>query len=134
MLITCTNKGCLQASNALLNEATQDIICGECGGVISNVSDAMKRAMKSFGQIVRSERKAFMLACGACKANREVVLDQNNDTLCKTCHEPITIHAAFKIAMEEAGGLEKVDTTQTDKTKTTKKTTKKKVNRKTAKK
>jgi pyruvate dehydrogenase complex dehydrogenase (E1) component len=126
MLITCDNKGCLKSSNALLNADTQDVLCGECGKSINNVSSAMKRTLKSFGQVVRTERKAFMLACGSCKANREVVMDQDNNTICKTCHEPMKIHAAFKLAMEEAGGLEKIDTTK----KKTKK--KKKVNRKKA--
>ena len=130
MLITCDNKGCLQSSNALFNDITKEVLCGECGRSITNISDAMKRTLKSFGQIVRTERKVFMLACPACRANREVVMDQNNDTLCKTCHEPITIHAAFKMAMEEAGGLERVDTTEIKVS--TKKTTKKKVTKKKA--
>jgi len=112
------------ASNALLNEATGEVICQECGQPITNVTDMMKRALKSFGQIVRTERKAFMLACRACKANREVVLDQNNETVCKICHSPIQVHASFKLAMEEAGGLEKIDTSTTEKPK--KKVTRKK--------
>jgi len=128
MLVTCNNKGCLKGSNALLDESTGEVICQECGLPITNLAEHMKRALKSFGQIVRTERKAFMLACHACKANREVVLDQNNKTICKTCHGPIEIHASFKLAMEEAGGLERIDTTEV------KKTTKKKVTRKKAKK
>ena len=120
MLIACTNKGCMKTSNALLDPQTLDVICQECFKPIENVSDPMKRTLKSFGQVIRSERKAFMLACRNCKGNREVVMDQNDKTICKTCHEPITIHAAFKLAMENAGGLEKIDTTKTKKT-TTKK-------------
>jgi len=121
MLVTCNIKGCLQASNALLDESKDEVICQECGQPITNIADTMKRALKSFGQIVRSERKAFMLACNACKANREVVMDQNKKTVCKTCHEPIQIHASFKMAMEEAGGLETIDTSEVKKKKTTKK-------------
>lgn len=131
MLIICDNAGCLESSNALFNQKTEEVLCGECGKSITNISDAMKRTLKSFGQVVRSEKKAFMLACSACKANREVVMDQNNDTLCKICHEPIKIHTSFKIAMEEAGGLEKVDTTKT-KVVAKKTTKKKKVTRKKA--
>jgi len=126
MLINCNNKGCMQGSNALLDESTNEVICKECDQPITNLADTMKRALKSVGQIVRSERKAFLLACGACKANREVVMDQNKQTVCKTCFEPITIHAAFKMAMEEAGGLETVDTSTSKKKTTKKKVTKKK--------
>lgn len=110
MLIACTNKGCLKTSNALLDPETLEVICEECGQPISGISDAMKRTLKSFGQVIRSERKAFMLACHTCKANREVVMDQDNNTICKTCHNKIEVHAAFKLAMEEAGGLERINT------------------------
>ena len=133
MLITCDNKGCLKSSNALLNEATGEVICDECGLPIENVAPTMKRALKSFGQIVRSERKAFMLACKSCNANREVVLDQNNNTLCKTCHSPLAVHAAFKLAMQESGGLDRITIEETETPKTAKKkTTRKKVTRKKA--
>lgn len=112
MLISCTNKGCMKTSNALLIPETLEVICQECGDSIANVSDAMKRTLKSFGQVVKGDKRSFMLACTACRANREVVMDQDNNTICKICHDPITIHAAFKLAMEEAGGLERIDTTK----------------------
>lgn len=117
----------MKTSNALLEPESLNVVCQECDGTIDNISDAMKRTLKSFGQVIKGNKQAFMLSCTPCRANREVVMDQNNNTVCKTCHEPITIHAAFKMAMEEAGGLEKIDTS-----KETKKTTKakKKVTRK----
>lgn len=124
----------MKTSNALLDESTMDVVCQECGDAVSNVSEAMKRTLKSFGQIVRSEqRKAFMLACRNCNANREVVLDYNNKTLCKTCHEPVTVHPAFLLAIENAGtGLEKIDTRKEAKAKKT--TTKRKRTQKVTKK
>ncbi|KKN17598.1 hypothetical protein LCGC14_0964310 [marine sediment metagenome] len=120
MLISCNNKGCLKGSSALLKEDTMEVICQECGLPITNISDSMKRALKSFGQIVRSnERKASLLHCRSCRANRDIVLDQNNNTVCKICYSPITITPAFKMTMEEAGsGFERIDTS---KQKTTKK-------------
>ncbi len=118
MLISCDNKGCLKGSNALLKEDTMEVVCQECGLPITNISDSMKRALKSFGQIVRSnERKAFLLHCKSCRANRDVVLDQNNDTICKICYSLISITPAFKIAMEVAGsGFERIDTSKKKKT------------------
>lgn len=61
MLITCDNKGCLQQTDALYNEETGEVICLACGKPISNVSGAMKRTLKSFGQIVRKEKKVEAL-------------------------------------------------------------------------
>lgn len=104
MLISCSNKGCLKSSTALLNLETMEVICQECGKPIPDVTDAMKRTLKSFGQVVRSkEKKAFMIHCRNCNANREIVLTQTNDTVCRVCHKPIAVHASFRLAMEEAG-------------------------------
>jgi hypothetical protein len=120
MLITCNNKGCLKSSNALLNLETLEVICQECGKTISNISDSMKRVLKSSGQVVRTnEKKAFMVLCKACNANREVVLDQDNKTVCKLCFGPIVVHTSFKLAMQEAGAkLEKINTKKPEETKT----------------
>ena len=101
-LINCNNKGCLKASNALLNTKTMEVICTECGKAISNIAEPMKRMLKSFGQILRTdEKKAFMMACTACSANREVVLDKKNNTVCKVCGSAIKVHAAMKQAIME---------------------------------
>lgn len=106
----CNNKKCSKTSNALLDTETMEVICQECGQPISNISEPMKRTLKSFGQVVRSERRAFMFACTNCRANREIVLDQDNQTICKICHSPIQVHASFKLAIEEAGELKRIDT------------------------
>lgn len=109
MLIQCTNKGCMQTTNALLDTKTLEVICQECGEPIANVSESMKRTLKSFGQIIRDDsRKAFMMACRNCHANREVVLDQDNNTVCGVCHQPINVHLAMKQAIMEIG--QKVNT------------------------
>jgi hypothetical protein len=111
MLIACTNKGCLKTSNALLDESSGEVICQECGKPINNISEAMKRTLKSFGLVIRNqERKAFLLACNQCKANRNIVLDQNGNTICKICHNIINVTPAFRLAMEESGiKLERIE-------------------------
>ena len=97
MLINCDNRGCLKSSNALLNVETLEVICGECGKAIKGISEPMKRTLKSFGQILRNEeKKAFMMACKSCNANREVVLDHENNTVCRVCNKEIKVHAAMK--------------------------------------
>lgn len=104
MLITCTNKICMQMSNAQLDKDTMEVICEECKKPIDGVTEHMKRLLASSGQIIRDEaRKAFSMACNNCKANREVVLNSDNDTVCRICTKPITVHASMRLAIEAAG-------------------------------
>ena len=103
MLIPCNNKGCLKSSAALLNTETMEVLCSECGQVISNISEPMKRTLKSFGQIVRNlDKKAFVVACTQCNANRQVVID-NDNTVCSVCGFSIKVHPAMKNAIKIAG-------------------------------
>lgn len=109
MLISCDNKGCYKTSNALLDRETNNVVCQECGNPISNVSESMRRTLVGFGQIVRTEqRKGFLMACKSCNANRQVVLNQHGDTICKQCYTPIAVQRAFLAAMETTGALERV--------------------------
>ena len=122
MLINCDNKGCMQATNAKLKIDTLEVICQECKKPIRNISETMKRVLKSEGHIIRDEqRKAFTMGCRPCAANRQVVLDDDDNTVCNICASPIGVHPAMKQAIVEAGvRLAKQNV------KTTKKTTKKK--------
>ena len=94
----------MQSSNALLDVDTMEVICQECGNAITNVSLAMKRTLKGFGCIIRdNQNKAFMMACKECNANREVVLDQEDNTVCAICHNGINVHSAMKLAITQVG-------------------------------
>lgn len=110
MMILCTNKGCLSYSEAKLNVDTNEVICDNCGKTVDNLTSIMRNALKQNGQIVRKSNKKLMLACNKCHANREIVLDQNNKTICSICHTEIQVYAQFKMAIKEAGGLRKVNT------------------------
>jgi hypothetical protein len=116
MLINCDNKGCLQQNNALLNPETHEVICQECGKAIKGVSEPMKRTLKSFGQVLRlDERKAFMMACKNCNANREVLLDDKNNTVCRVCKGEIKVHSAMKQAILQVGKkLDAIDSEEQD--------------------
>lgn len=104
MLIVCNNKGCMKNVEAKLDPKTNDVICPECGQVISNISESMKRTLKTFGQIIRdTPKQAFTMACMECNANRQVVLDNNDNPVCSVCHNPIRVHAAMKQALLEVG-------------------------------
>ena len=103
-MILCDNKGCMQQSNALLNPETLEVICQECGKSIKSITEPMKRTLKSFGQVLRVDtRKAFMMACKNCNANREVILDDKNNTMCRICKSEIKVHAAMRQAILEVG-------------------------------
>jgi len=108
----------MKSSEALLDVKTMEVICSECNRPIINISASMKATLKQAGQIVRENlKKAFMVHCKTCNANREVVLDQNDNTICKSCHNPIKIQATFKLAMQESGKkLDKIDTSKDNKT------------------
>ena len=89
----------------------------ECEQPIKNVSEPIKRVLKSVGQIVRNDKKkAFFMACLNCYANREVVLNDKDETICAVCHNPIIVHAAMKLAMQETGTkLRKLDAQELNK-------------------
>lgn len=85
----------------------------------------MKRVLISNGYIIRSEeKKAFTMGCRNCNANRQVVLDANDNTICKVCYEIINVHPAMKQAILEVGERIALQATKTEK-KTKKKAAKK---------
>ena len=85
----------------------------------------MKRVLISSGHILRSEeKKAFTMGCRNCNANRQVILDAKDNTICSVCHEPINVHPAMKQAILEVGERIAIQT------KTNKKTKKKETNKK----
>ena len=102
MLLNCTNKGCLQSGTHELNVKTNEVICEFCGKSVSNITEMMKKTLKSIKQVIDTRvRKAFMMACKNCNANREVILDSTNNTVCKVCGSEIKVHAAMKQALIE---------------------------------
>lgn len=101
MLLTCTHKGCLKLGEHKLKVQTDEVICEYCGNAIENITEYTKRVMKSSGQIIKEVKKAFMMACKNCNANREIMLDVNNNPICKLCGSPVIVHAAMRQAMIE---------------------------------
>lgn len=104
MLLNCDNKGCLQTSEAKLDERTGEVICNECGQPITNITETTKRVLKSFGQIIRHEsKKPFMVECKHCMAQRQLVIDESDDTVCNVCLKHIGVHPSVKQAVKLAG-------------------------------
>lgn len=95
MLITCTNKGCLQPTEAKLDKKTNEVICAACGKPIINLTDQMKRTLLAFGQIVRSgERKSFQAKCPTCKGLRDISL-AGDVAHCSECGTELHLSSSF---------------------------------------
>jgi hypothetical protein len=63
MLVQCNVK-CQTTVNASLDVDADEVICGECGSVLSDVSKYSKLSMKTNGDILRSKnKKAFVFYC-----------------------------------------------------------------------
>jgi len=101
MLITCTNKGCLQTTEAQLDKSTNEVICMTCGKPISNITEQMKRTLVAFGQVRRSaENKPFQVRCPTCAAPKEFTLSEGV-AHCVTCGTELHMSAAFLRAFKE---------------------------------
>lgn len=97
MLFECTE--CHKSVEGLLNTKTNDVICPECSGVISNISESMKRTLKSFGRIIReSSPRVFIQPCFECKADREVVLE-GDKVMCRVCKNEVKVRGDIKKEM-----------------------------------
>ena len=74
MIVRCNQK-CRYSdgfTDGSLDVDTNDVMCNECGEVLSEVSSYTKLAMKANGDIVRSKKKkAFMFPCNTCENNVE---------------------------------------------------------------
>ena len=86
MLVQCNVK-CQTTVDASLRVDTDEVICGECGSVISDVSKYTKLSMKNNGDILRSaKRKAFVFYCETHEEHVEAVY-KDSVLIGKTCPE-----------------------------------------------
>jgi len=101
MLITCTNKGCLQSTEAKLDKKTNEVVCMVCGKPISNLTEQMKRTLVAFGQVTRSaERKPFQIHCSKCAAQRDISLS-GDVAHCSTCGTELRMSTSFLNAFKQ---------------------------------
>lgn len=108
--ITCTSRGCHQSSEAKLDVATNEVICEECGNVITGITEIMKKMLKSTGQIVRNKgKKAFNVFCDNCKTSVEYYIDGDGKAYCKVCKHQVKVSAVFIKAKELTGEPEVIE-------------------------
>lgn len=95
MIIACTNKGCMQSTEAKLDKGTNQVFCADCGKPISRLSQPIKKALEMFGQIVRAaEQKPFQMRCPTCAAQRDIALS-GDVAHCATCGLELHPSAVF---------------------------------------
>ena len=98
MLITCSNKGCFKTTEAKIDRDTMDVYCDECGKVIENLSDFIKKALVSSGQVLRfAKKKAFQVFCNNCKQNVDVSLVDGGKggAVCSKCGNDLKLSQSF---------------------------------------
>lgn len=107
MLLHCNAK-CHTSVTGLLDPDTNEVVCGDCGEIISNVSEYAKNSMKISGDVLRSKnRKAFVFNCETCDTHVQAAFDQsklvgkNCPNERKGCKINVTEH--MKKAIEETG-------------------------------
>lgn len=101
MLITCTNKGCLQSTEAKLDKGTNEVVCMACGKPIINLTEQMRRTLVAFGQVLRSaERKPFQARCPKCAAQRDISLS-GDVAHCAACGTELRMSASFLNAFRQ---------------------------------
>ncbi len=96
-LLTCDNKGCGATQESVLDKATNDVHCVDCGNVIKSVTEFTKKSMLGMGQIRRvgDIKKAFPIQCAGCSKVDQPLLEKGK-LVCPACRaEHTTLAPAF---------------------------------------
>jgi len=95
MIINCNTKGCMKTTEAKLDLTTNEVICEECGNPIGNLTEFLKRTLKSIGQVIKSEKKtAFQSMCINCKKNQPLKI-KGRTVFCTVCDHQVFVSDAF---------------------------------------
>lgn len=101
MLINCNNKGCMKTTEARLNLKTNEVVCQECGGVITNVTEFTKRTLKTMGQVIKvNEKVPFMARCPKCAKDVSLYI-KDDKAYCKECNSEVTITKAYFMGLKQ---------------------------------
>ena len=106
-LINCTTKGCLQTSEAKLDEATDEVICDNCGNPIEGLSVIMKRSLKQQRQVIRHKKtQPFQQNCTVCQSHQSLYV-KGSEAFCEACNTQIHVTPSFlqglKLHIERQG-------------------------------
>lgn len=113
MLIHCPSKRCNTTREHRLRLEDMAVICMDCGDANNMITDYMKSAMKSNGDIYRSvkSKKAFMFKCLKCGIDRSVkIVDEQ--ALCDVCLHPFNLTTAMLEAVKTSSHNDSSDETK----------------------
>lgn len=97
VIISCDNKGCFKSQEALLDLATNEVVCCECGKDIKNISTFTKRTLKDTGQIKKDNNfKAYGVKCVKCNKMSSPLRTPANKIICSLCSEELELSTAYK--------------------------------------
>lgn len=98
MLIQCTNKGCRQLADVLLDPETNEVICTLCQNPIANITDFVKRTLRANKQFVKRKNTGsnFNAKCAACGQIVAPEIDKDNKIVCTKCRAEIKLSKAFE--------------------------------------
>lgn len=92
MLVLCDR--CNQQNDAKMNPETEEVICSECGEIITNISSFTKQSMKSRREFTAKKKQAFSFNCEKCKKIQGGVLSKDKTkVLCSKCGSVLNVSA-----------------------------------------
>ncbi len=91
MLLHCNGKKCNTTREHKLKADTNEVMCLDCEEPNNAVSEFMKNAMKSSGDLYRTtQKKSFMYKCSKCTIDRPAkIIDEQ--AVCASCHTPLNL-------------------------------------------
>jgi hypothetical protein len=85
-LVNCNAKKCGKYVEPALDTVSNKVICPECDGEITNLTEITKKTMKNMGQIKRNDKKgAFSTFCNACKKDTSPIMGDKDKIICNAC-------------------------------------------------
>lgn len=94
--LQCLNKECRKLTEPLLDLETNDVVCSDCGAVIPNITDFVKRQLKFEKKIKSASKKgaSFGLKCGSCD-NNDTPVFKKNALWCSKCDSKLNATPQF---------------------------------------
>lgn len=87
----------MQLAEVKLNPLTDEVICGECGGSIKNVTQFIKINLRANKQFVKTgTRSNFNVKCSKCGRNVGPIVNDKNQITCPECKAEIKLSKAFE--------------------------------------
>lgn len=102
MLLSCSNKGCFDQNEHLLDQQTNEVMCLKCNRPIP-YPQTTKKTLASLGQVMRHVKKALEFECKGCgKTSRPLVrpVGRTSIAVCRHCGERFNISAPFVEALK----------------------------------